>query len=265
MTLFGDTWSYLTDPANWQGPGGMIGAPRRVAPAEHHRTRPGGTDRPAGGAVAGPPGSRRVPGDQHLQRRPCHPDVRAAGAAGDGGLPRHPGVRPLRPGRPRDADRAHALRPSADHHQRLRRHPRGARRRQAGRRGDGHDQGTAVLPRRAPPRPPARDVRRSARARPGVGHRHHRRHGRRAGARPRHHRRVLPLRLRQGHRRRRRRRGGRAGPRAADVRASSEAWIRHAGGPADGQTLAPRSRSGHDWPSKAGSGHARCDTAGHRR
>ena len=24
MTLFGDTWSYLTDPANWQGPGGMM-------------------------------------------------------------------------------------------------------------------------------------------------------------------------------------------------------------------------------------------------
>ena len=24
MNLFGDTWSYLTDPANWQGPGGMI-------------------------------------------------------------------------------------------------------------------------------------------------------------------------------------------------------------------------------------------------
>jgi osmoprotectant transport system permease protein len=24
MTLFGDTWSYLTDPVNWQGPGGMI-------------------------------------------------------------------------------------------------------------------------------------------------------------------------------------------------------------------------------------------------
>ena len=23
MTLFGDTWNYLTDPANWQGPGGM--------------------------------------------------------------------------------------------------------------------------------------------------------------------------------------------------------------------------------------------------
>jgi osmoprotectant transport system permease protein len=23
MTLFGDTWSYLSDPANWQGPGGM--------------------------------------------------------------------------------------------------------------------------------------------------------------------------------------------------------------------------------------------------
>jgi len=24
MTLFGDTWNYLTDPANWQGPGGMV-------------------------------------------------------------------------------------------------------------------------------------------------------------------------------------------------------------------------------------------------
>lgn len=24
MNLFGDTWNFLTDPANWQGPGGMI-------------------------------------------------------------------------------------------------------------------------------------------------------------------------------------------------------------------------------------------------
>jgi osmoprotectant transport system permease protein len=24
MTLFGETWSYLSDPANWQGPGGMM-------------------------------------------------------------------------------------------------------------------------------------------------------------------------------------------------------------------------------------------------
>ncbi len=116
----------------------------------------------------------------------------------------------------------------------------------------------AVLPGRASAGAAAGDVRRPAGPRPGVGDRHHRRPGRRAGPRPGHHRRLLPLQLRQGHRRRHRRRGGRAGARAA--RGRSPAGRRPDTRESTGRRADARHRRcrwGHDWASRAGSGHAR--------
>ena len=39
MNIFADTWAYLTDPANWQGDGGMLGAAAGAAAADRHRPR----------------------------------------------------------------------------------------------------------------------------------------------------------------------------------------------------------------------------------
>ena len=118
MNVFGDTWDYLTDPANWQGPTGIwhlllqqlllsftalavavvIGLP--IALWLGHLGR--------GGFLAinvSNIGPRRA-------------DVRAAGPAGHRRLARHGPLRPLRSRRPGHAHRADALRAAADHHQR---------------------------------------------------------------------------------------------------------------------------------------------------
>ena len=102
-------------------------------------------------------------------------------------------LRPLRPCRPRDADRADALRAAADHHQRATspcaRCPPDVREAARGMGMTGPQQFWRVeLPLGAA----AGRVGPAPGARAGVGDRHHRRARRRAGARPDHHRRLLP-------------------------------------------------------------------------
>ena len=71
-------------------------------------------DRAADRAVARALRPRRLPGGQHLQRRPRGPDVRPARDPGQPRPPGHGGVRPLRPGRAGDPDRPRSLRAAAD-------------------------------------------------------------------------------------------------------------------------------------------------------
>ena len=125
VTVFGDTWSYLSDGANWSGNAGHAAPARPAAAAHGDRAGRRRADRPAGRAVAGPPRPGRLPRHQHLQRRPRGADLRAARHPGDPDCPGTAELRTLRPGRPGDADRADPVRAAADHHQRLRRRPRG--------------------------------------------------------------------------------------------------------------------------------------------
>ena len=188
---------------------------RRAAVADRHGARDGPGHRPADRAVARTPRPRRLPRDQRLQRRPRGADVRPARAAGRRRLAGHAVVRSLRTRRPGDPDRAHPLRAAADHHQRLRRRAGGVSGRARVGPRHGHDRPAAVLPGRAAAGDAAGDVGHSPRPRAGVGHGHHRRTGGRTGPGSGHHRRLLPVQLRQGHRRRHRRGPGRPRPRAA--------------------------------------------------
>jgi hypothetical protein len=123
MKIFADTWTYLTESSNWTGDGGMLALLTQQLLLTFTALLVAIALGPAAGAVAGTPRSWRPARDQHLQRRPRDPDLRAARAARHRGLARHRHARALWPSGPGHADRARPLRAAADHHERVRRDP----------------------------------------------------------------------------------------------------------------------------------------------
>ena len=137
--------------------------------------------RAADRALPRPPAPRRLRGHQRVQRRPRGARLRGAARP----VPR-PGrlraLRPLRPRRAGDPDRAGAVRAAADHHQRLRRRTRGRPRRRRGLARHGHERPPGVPVHRAAAGDAAGHERRPARAGAGLGDGDHRGAGRRARA-----------------------------------------------------------------------------------
>ncbi len=122
VSVLGDTVDFLSDPASWEGPGGI---PARLA--EHVAVsavgrRDRGADRPAAGVPAGPHRPRRLAGAGAVERLARRADLRRADPAGRD-------ARRLR--RPRDRRRAGAVRHPAAADERARRRPRRRPRRQA--------------------------------------------------------------------------------------------------------------------------------------
>ena len=105
MTVFRDTWDYLTTGANWTGDAGMLHLLVQQLLLTVHGAGPGPGHRPADRAVAGSPRPWRTARDQRLERRPRRPDLRPAGTLRHRRLPGHSGVRTLRTGRWRRSSR----------------------------------------------------------------------------------------------------------------------------------------------------------------
>ena len=127
MNVFADTWDYLTTASNWTGDGGMLELLVEQLLLTVTALAHGDARRAPDRAWLGHLGRGGFLAINISNVGRAIPTFALLALLVTADWPGTDGVRPLRPRRAGDPDRADPVRAAADHHQRLRRRPRGAR------------------------------------------------------------------------------------------------------------------------------------------